>query len=57
MARLTRERQEVETALTQPSGDYAELGRRLAHVSAEVAQLEERWLELQSELEAMQASG
>jgi ATP-binding cassette subfamily F protein 3 len=34
--------------------DFAELGRRLAHVNAEVAMLEERWLEAQTELEALQ---
>ena len=33
--------------------DFAELGRRLAHVSAEMQVLEERWLELQESLEAL----
>jgi ATP-binding cassette subfamily F protein 3 len=32
---------------------YVDLGRELAHVSAEIAMLEERWLELQAELEAL----
>ena len=34
---------------------YADLGRRLAHASAEMAMLEERWIELQTKLEALQA--
>jgi ATP-binding cassette, subfamily F, member 3 len=56
LARLAAEKTEVETALAAPAaaGDsYAELGRRLAHVAAETAQLEERWLQAQSELEAL----
>ena len=36
---------------------HAELGRRLANVGAEVAMLEERWLELQTELEALNTAG
>lgn len=31
----------------------AEAGRQLAHIGAEVAVLEERWLELQQQLEAL----
>jgi ATP-binding cassette subfamily F protein 3 len=58
MARLAQEKIEVETALsaggTAPE-DYAELGRRLAHIGAETHMLEERWLELQAELEALDA--
>ena len=53
LARLAAEKTEVEAALASPGGDYAELGRRLAHVGAEVAMLEERWLELQTEIEAL----
>jgi ATP-binding cassette subfamily F protein 3 len=45
----------VETALAAPGNDYAELGRRLAHVGAEVAMLEDRWLELQTEVQALLA--
>jgi ATP-binding cassette subfamily F protein 3 len=33
----------------------ADAGRRLAHVGAEVAKLEERWLELTEQIEALQA--
>jgi ATP-binding cassette subfamily F protein 3 len=56
LARLAAEKSEVEAALAQadaPAADYAELGRQLAHIGAELAMLEERWLELQTELEAM----
>jgi ATP-binding cassette, subfamily F, member 3 len=58
LTRLAQEKTEVETALsasgTAPE-DYAELGRRLAHIGAETHRLEERWLELQAELEALDA--
>jgi ATP-binding cassette subfamily F protein 3 len=58
LARLAQEKSEVETALsaagTAPE-DYAELGRRLAHIGAETHMLEERWLEVQTELEALDA--
>ncbi len=60
LPRLARERADIESRLAQPAAaadDYAELGRNLAHVSAEIAMLEERWLELQTELEAAQQSG
>jgi ATP-binding cassette subfamily F protein 3 len=57
LARLSDERREVEAALADPGAgdgaDFAELGRRLAHVAAEVSMLEERWLDLQTELEAL----
>ena len=53
LARLGTEKTEIEAALAAPDGDYAELGRRLAHVGAEVAMLEERWLELHTELEGL----
>jgi ATP-binding cassette subfamily F protein 3 len=56
LERLGREKAEVEAALSDPAAsDYAELGRRLAHVGAEIAMLEERWLDLQTQLEAMTA--
>ncbi|MDP1650695.1 MAG: ATP-binding cassette domain-containing protein [Rubrivivax sp.] len=58
LARLGEEKSEVEALLSQPTAqadDFAEYGRRLAHVQAETAMLEERWLYLQSELEALQA--
>jgi ATP-binding cassette, subfamily F, member 3 len=56
LARLAQEKGEVDAALasteTTPDG-YAGLGRRLAHVNAEIHVLEERWLALQDELEAL----
>jgi len=58
LAKLAQEKTEVETALsaagTVPE-DFAELGRRLAHIGAETHMLEERWLELQAALEALDA--
>jgi len=60
LAKLGAERTEVEAALAAgdtPGADFAELGRRLAHIAAEVAVLEERWLEAQAELESRQAAG
>jgi ATP-binding cassette subfamily F protein 3 len=56
LARLAAEKAEVETLLARastPADDYAELGRRLAHVAAETTMLEERWLVVQTELEAL----
>ena len=54
LARLAAEKTEVEAQLARPdTGDYAELGRRLAHIGAEVTMLEERWLALQTELESL----
>ena len=61
MAKLSAEKLEVEALMGRPASPaasadgYGELGRRLAHISAEVGTLEERWLALQSELEALQA--
>jgi ATP-binding cassette subfamily F protein 3 len=59
LARLALEKSEVEAALADVSAqpdDFAELGRRLAHVAAETHLLEERWLALQVELEAIGAA-
>jgi ATP-binding cassette subfamily F protein 3 len=60
LARLGDERREAEAALTGgalgPDG-IADAGRRLNHVAAEVAMLEERWLEVSAELEALNAAG
>jgi ATP-binding cassette subfamily F protein 3 len=56
LARLAAEKAEVEALLARastPADDYAELGRRLAHVAAETTMLEERWLVVQTELEAL----
>jgi ATP-binding cassette, subfamily F, member 3 len=59
MAKLGAERVQHETLLasgTLAAAAIADAGRQLAHVAAEVAMLEERWLELQGQLEAMQAA-
>ena len=56
MEKLAAERVALEAALAggkQSGPDIAETGRRLNHLSAEVAMLEERWLVLQSEIEAI----
>ncbi len=58
LEKLATEKAGVESALAagQASGDqYAELGRQLAHVNAEVAMLEERWLEVSAQIEASKA--
>ena len=55
LARLGSERAEVEATLAGgqlKADEFAEQGRRLAHISAEVGMLEERWLEVQHSLEA-----
>ena len=36
--------------------EIADHGRRLNHVAAEIAMLEERWLELHTQLESLQAA-
>ena len=59
LARLGAERAELESRLAggglAPQA-IAEDGRRLNHVLAEVSVLEERWLEVQAELEALGAA-
>jgi ATP-binding cassette subfamily F protein 3 len=60
LARLGDERKEAEAALaggTLGPADIADAGRHLNHVAAEVAMLEERWLEVSAELEALNTSG
>jgi ATP-binding cassette, subfamily F, member 3 len=60
LEKLGSERAGLEAQLatgTMSGADIAEAGRRLNHVAAEVAMLEERWLELQSEIEAINAGG
>ena len=61
LAKLTTEREVIESQLADGSAragsDIAELGRRLNHVAAEIAMLEERWLEVQSEIETITAAG
>jgi ATP-binding cassette, subfamily F, member 3 len=59
LAKLAREKSETEAALSRSDvkpEDIAELGRRLAHASAEVSMLEERWLEATAELESLQSA-
>jgi ATP-binding cassette subfamily F protein 3 len=60
MEKLAAERAEIEAAMaagTLAGAEIADAGRRLAHVNAEVAMLEERWLELSEQIEALQAGG
>ena len=55
---LAAEKSEAEAALSTPSAApalIADLGRRLNHIQAEVAMLEERWLEVQEQIETLQA--
>jgi len=58
LAALAMERAELEHKLTQPlpSGEIAELGRRLKAGNDETAVLEERWLEISSALEEISGS-
>jgi ATP-binding cassette subfamily F protein 3 len=56
LEKLGGEKTEVEALLATPglSGEqFAEHGRRLAHIQAELAMLEERWLALGEEIEAL----
>ena len=58
LAQLAGEKTEVEARLATGElrgEEFAEIGRRLNHVMAETSMLEERWLELQGELESLQA--
>ena len=60
MELLAAERVQLEARLAGgklAGTDLADAGRRLNHVSAEVAVLEERWLALQTEIEAITADG
>ncbi len=60
LEKLGAEKAEVEASLASGrlgGSEIAEAGRRLAHVAAEVAMLEERWLELQAEIESITAGG
>ncbi len=59
MARLSTEATGLESRLASPglaTEAYATLGRDLTHVRAEAAMLEERWLALETELEALTAT-
>ena len=56
---LAAEKHAAEAALsagTLAPAQIADHGRRLNHIAAEVAMLEERWLELHAQLEALQAA-
>jgi ATP-binding cassette, subfamily F, member 3 len=58
LAALAAEKTQVEAMMSAPAkggDDFGELGRRLSHVAAETATLEERWLVLQGELETLNA--
>ena len=58
LAGLNEEKAKAEAKLSQPDtppSDMAELGRNLNHMAAETAMLEERWLELQTLIEAAEA--
>jgi ATP-binding cassette subfamily F protein 3 len=58
LEKLGQERAAAETALstgTASPSEIADLGRSLNHIAAETAMLEERWLELQERVEALQA--
>ncbi len=58
LASLNTEKAKIEAKLSQPdtpASGMAELGRNLNHSAAEIAMLEERWLELQSLIEAAEA--
>jgi ATP-binding cassette subfamily F protein 3 len=58
LEKLAAEKADVERVLAsgEASGEqYAELGRQLAHVNAEVAMLEERWLDASAQIEASKA--
>ncbi len=59
LARLGHEKAQVESALVAPgatSQQFADLGRELAHIQAEVAMLEERWLHATHELDALKVA-
>ncbi len=59
LARLSTEKAQHESTLASSAiapAAIAEAGRQLAHIGAEVAMLEERWLELQQQLEALAAA-
>jgi ATP-binding cassette subfamily F protein 3 len=60
LEKLGVEKGQLEAALVAgsvPSHEMAEHGRRLNHIAAETAMLEERWLELHTEIESITAGG
>jgi ATP-binding cassette subfamily F protein 3 len=59
MEKLAAEKASLDSQLAAPglAGErFADLGRQRAHAQAEVAMLEERWLELTEQIEGMQTS-
>ncbi len=59
LLKLGAEKSTVEAALAKPGAtpqQFADLGRDLAHIHAEVAMLEEQWLQATAQLDAMKAS-
>ena len=60
LEKLGAEKAALESQLaggTLAGAEIAEAGRRLNHIAAEVAMLEERWLALQAEIEQIGAAG
>ncbi|MFI4928839.1 MAG: ABC-F family ATP-binding cassette domain-containing protein, partial [Burkholderiales bacterium] len=60
LEKLGAEKAGLEGALAAGSmtgSDIAETGRRLNHIAAETAMLEERWLELHAQIESLSAGG
>jgi ATP-binding cassette subfamily F protein 3 len=60
LAQRAAERAGIERQMSdgrQSGTDIAEAARHLNHIAAEVAMLEERWLELQGEIDALAAPG
>ena len=60
LAALGVEKAALEAALSRgkrPPAELADTGRRLNHIAAEVATLEERWLALTTEIESLTAAG
>jgi ATP-binding cassette subfamily F protein 3 len=58
LAALGAEKLDLEAQLSRGklrANEIADIGRRLNHIAAEVVTLEERWLELQGEIEAINA--
>ena len=59
LEKLGQERSAAETTLSTGGASpaaIADLGRSLNHIAAETAMLEERWLQLQEQIEALQAA-
>jgi ATP-binding cassette subfamily F protein 3 len=59
MAELQAEKSALETRLagSAPPAELAELGRRLKAVGEQLHQLEERWLALSGDIDAIETAG